>query len=211
MMAAAIVTTGRGHRDDGAALVLALIVMVAMFALATAAAQVVDLEQMAAGNDTQSLAAAYAADAALERAIQDLAIVPDWTAVLAGARVSPIWDDHTPATTSWGTALDLAALTIDLQARASTGFGTNTTRWRLFLSGPLSSLVPDAAATPAYLVAWAGDDQAEIDGDPWTDANQIVRLHACAVGPRGLRADREATLARDPETGVVRVVGWRSQ
>jgi hypothetical protein len=195
--------------DEGIAVVLALVVVLLLAALALATATATDVERMSAASEPNRLAAAYAADAALERAIQDLQAPPDWTTALNGSVTSTLRES---GATMWGQAIDLTAMTSELQAEtdAADARGADTTRWRLFLSGSLAAMVP---ARPRevlpYLVAWVGDDRAESDGNPLVDGNRTIRVHALALGPRDVRVEREAVLRRDEDGGAGRVVGWK--
>ena len=95
-------------------------------------------------------------------------------------------------------------------------WGADNPRWQPFAWGRLSTLTPRAGgANDMYLVAWVGDDPAEIDGDPQRDgvpaANAgrgIVMVIAHAYGAGGLRRAIEATItrARPADTAVV---SWR--
>jgi hypothetical protein len=195
--------------DDGVAVVLAMVVVVLIAAMAFATATMTDVERMSASSEPNRLAVAYAADAALERAIQELVPLPDWSAALSGGVVSTLRES---GTTMWGQALDLAAMTSDLQRDTNTADprGPDTTRWQMFLCGSLSAMVPDRPRDVLpYLIVWVGDDRAEHDGNAFVDGNRTIRVHARAVGPRDTRVEREAVLRRDEEGGMVRVVEWR--
>jgi Tfp pilus assembly protein PilX len=195
--------------DEGIAVVLALVVVLLLAALAFATVMTTDVERMSAASEPNRLAVAYAADAALERAIQELQAPPDWTSALGGGVTSALREG---GATMWGQSIDVTAMTSELQAEtdAAEARGADTTRWQLFLSGTLSAMVPGRPREVLpYLVAWVGDDLAESDGNPMVDSNRTIRVHARAVGPRDTRADREAVLRRDEDGGVGRVVEWR--
>lgn len=195
--------------DEGIAVVLALVVVLLLAALAFATVMTTDVERMSAASEPNRLAVAYAADAALERAIQELQAPPDWTSALGGGVTSALREG---GATMWGQSIDVTAMTSELQAEtdAAEARGADTTRWQLFLSGTLSAMVSGRPREVLpYLVAWVGDDLAESDGNPMVDSNRTIRVHARAVGPRDARADREAVLRRDEDGGVGRVVEWR--
>jgi hypothetical protein len=192
-------------RDDGSAVVLAMVVVLLLAAIAFATATTTDIERMSASGEPNRLAVAYAADAALERAMQELQAPPDWTAALNGGVTSALRES---GATMWGQSIDLAAATTELQANtdAADARGADATRWRLFLSGSLSAMVPGRPRDVlSYLIVWVGDDRAESDGNPLVDSNRTIRVHARALGPRDARVDREALLRRDEDGGVVRV------
>ena len=63
----------------------------------------------------------------------------------------------------------------ELQAvTAARPWGANNPRWRLFLYGPLASLVPLRFPPPIYVLVWAGDDGREADGAPETDGGSAT-------------------------------------
>jgi hypothetical protein len=195
--------------DEGIAIVLALLVVSLLAAVALATMTTTDVEKMSAASEPNRLAVAYAAEAALELAIQELQAPPDWTSALNGSVTSSLRESGAAV---WGQTVDLAAMTTELQADtdAAEARGADTTRWRLFLFGSLSAMVPGRPRdVRPYLIVWVGDDRAESDGDPLVDGNRTIRVHARALGPRDARVDREAVLRRDEDGGVVRVVEMR--
>ncbi|MEO8483805.1 MAG: hypothetical protein ABI634_16470 [Acidobacteriota bacterium] len=192
--------------DEGAALLLVMMVVLALSGLAFAAVSLADLEGAASANDARALAVSYAAEAAIERAIDDLAAATNWSDVLTGAVSSPLRDIDPRPRAPWADVLDIGAMTAEVQRDADVGVGPDQTRWRVFLAGPLAAMLPDTPpGVLPYLVAWVGDDRADGDGNALADANQVVRVRARALGPRGVRSDREAVLERLASTGVVRV------
>ena len=103
-------------------------------------------------------------------------------------------------------------------------WGANNPRWRLFLFGPLGSLVPLHSSPAIYLLVWVGDDGREADGAPEADGGSpteegrdVLRVHAAAFGRDGGRRAVEAELVRvcrPPEAGPpclpgIRVQSWR--
>ena len=87
-----------------------------------------------------------------------------------------------------GSVIDLHALTIERQADsdAEAPPGVEPPAWRLFEYGPISRLVPsESRRHPFYLVVWASDGR-----------EGLVRLHAAALGPSGVRARLEASVGR---------------
>jgi hypothetical protein len=183
-----------------------MIVVLVLAAIAFAAVSLADLEGAASVNDARTLGVAYAADAAVERAIDDLGTVTNWTDVLSGAVSSALRDADPRPRSPWGDVLDLSAMTMEVQGDPDVGIGPDQTRWRVFLAGPLAAMVPDVSPDVLlYVVAWVGDDEADGDGSAWVDANQALRVRARALGPRGVRADREVVIDRVAATGIVRV------
>jgi hypothetical protein len=157
----------------------------------------------------------HAAEAAAERAMQDLLVAAHWTDVLSGAVPSTFVDATLAPTLASNDRLDLVALTADVQrqSNASSSWGANNPRWRLFAYGPLAAVDGTGAVqSGAYLVTWIADDPAETDGDPSTDSNGRVSLLARAVGVHGSARIVEVTLLRTaPGRAGVRILSWRER
>jgi hypothetical protein len=156
----------------------------------------------------------YAADAGLERSIQDLLKESNWTGVLGGAIKSGFIDNGS-ATLPDGTPANLTGMTTSLQAQSDSVYGGDLNRpsWRLYSHAPLSELLPGGMVDAnTYVVVWVSDDPAEVDNDPTRDTNGIAFLHAEAFGQNGSRKVVEATIfkssATGPESGYV---GQRGQ
>ena len=81
--------------ERGAALIIALMSMMLLTALAAAVVMVTNTETMISANHRNSQEALYAADAAVERIVQDLLMTPRWNDVLAGTRAVVVhrWRD----------------------------------------------------------------------------------------------------------------------
>lgn len=199
-------------RDGGSALVLVLLAAAFALGIGLAAGILADSGTLGASSYRDGLEAFYAADAALETAQDELAQIPDWTAVLSGLVVSRLTDATRQPVAPLSGGLDLVAATALLQAQtdATAAWGANNPRWRLYAWSPLSALWPAAGPTGLlYLAVWVADDVAETDGDPGTDSNGCVRVRAVAYGRRGSRRTVEAVVERVALTGVVRQVSWR--
>ena len=193
-------------------LVIALISLVLLSALSTSLAVVMNTELRAAANYGASREAMYAADGALQIAAQELVTVADWNALLSSGALSGFVDGPPSGVRQLGdgSTVDLAQAT-NLANGEPRPWGANNPGWRLFAFGRLGSRT--------YVIAWAGDDFAENDGDPSTDgggaANPgagILAVRAEAFGVGGAHAVLEATVRRDTEPGVgptVRVLSWQ--
>jgi hypothetical protein len=55
-----------------------------------------------------------------------------------------------------------------------------------------------------YVAVWVADDPAEVDGNPLSDENGTLTLHAEAYGPSGTRKVVEVTVARTSGTEIER-------
>jgi hypothetical protein len=204
--------------EDGAALIIALMTMMLLTALGAAVIMVTNTETMISANHRNSQEALYAADAAVERVVQDLLMVPRWNDVLAGTAQSSFIDGDMTATKQlpFGGTITLccgpSSATGQLQAETDTRdlWGTNDPQWKLFAWAPMSELIPTAAIdSPIYVAVWVADDPADgtggvIDGNPALDVNGTLTLHAEALGPSGTRKIIEVTVSRTASTEIER-------
>jgi hypothetical protein len=216
------------------ALIVAVMSMLLMSALGAALVLTTSSDVLIAANFRSAHEAVYAADAALERAMDDLATIPDWNAVLDGSSQST-FNDGAPGgirTLADGSSLDLGQALNMMNCRKMTTctpsnlttdtalrpWGENNPVWRLFAYGPLSAMLPNHALdSPYYVVVMIADDPSENDGDPLHDGgiamnpgSGVLALHAEALGPRGARQIVEMTVARAaPGQGGMRVLSWR--
>src|SRR4030095_1010265 len=79
-------------REDGVALVVAMMALLLMTALGAALIMTTSSETMIANNYRNSSEALYAADAIVERAMDDLLTVSDWNGLLSGSVQSAFVD-----------------------------------------------------------------------------------------------------------------------
>ena len=79
--------------DRGVALVVALLMMMLLSALGLSLTMVTSTEERVADAYLSGSETFYAADAAFELAVQELALVPDWSRVLDGSVTSTFVDD----------------------------------------------------------------------------------------------------------------------
>jgi type IV pilus assembly PilX-like protein len=212
--------------ERGVALILVLLVMMTLSALSISLAVMVSTESRVAANYRDGIEVSYAAAAALERVLPELAAEPDLDTVLAGVSVSSFIDG--PAGLRRlpdGTFTDLRALTsivncglpmctdVDLdQVREDRPWGLNNPRWQLYAYGPSTALGADRARV--YAIVWVADDPSETDMDPFIDGGGAenpgrgrLSITAHAYGPAGTRRMVEATVARDARG--MRVLSWR--
>lgn len=203
--------------EEGTALIIALMSMMLLTALGAAVIMVSRTETAIANNYRNSQEALYAADAAIERVVQDLLMVPRWNDILANDPAtagvaftkSGFIDGAATAqkTLPGGGRLRLTSATTELQTATDTAnlWGANNPQWRLFAWGPLSDLANDIAIdSPMYVAVWVADDPADNDGLPLIDKNGVLTLHAEAIGPGGTRKVIEVTVARTSGTEIER-------
>jgi hypothetical protein len=219
------------RRADGVVLVAVLLVTLLMSALGAALVLVTSSETAIAANFLSGQEARYAAAAAAERALVDMAATPDWSQLLDGTVRSTFVDGLPFGTRALadGSTLDFAEIVnlanchkttvcdaAEMDAlTADRPWGVNNPRWRLFSYGWLRDVLPAGAIDSAcYTVVLIGDDPSETDGDPSRDGLPpspgagVVELRAYAFGPRGARRLIDLTVGRT-STGSPRVISWR--
>ena len=215
----------RLRNEDGAALIIALMSMMLLTAMAAAVVMVTNTETMIVANHRNSQEALYAADAAVERVVQDLLMIPRWNDVLAGSVQSSFIDGPMTDIKQLGAAgqilLCCGTNTATKQLQDDTDtlnlWGANNPQWRLFTWAPLSSILQSTPIdSPFYVAVWVADDPADAvpgaqgepgmtpDGNPLSDANGTLTLHAEAIGPTGTRKVVEVTVARTSSTEIER-------
>ena len=158
--------------------------MLLLTALAAVVVMVSSTEVKIAGNYNNAQETLYAADAAVERVVQDLLLVPRWNDILAGTVQSALIDGPTTGLKTMpggGTVVLCCGATsatgqLQAQTDALNQWGTNSPKWKLFAYGPLRDMLPDVAMdSPSYIAVWIADDPADgvdlatPDGDPLAD------------------------------------------
>ena len=195
--------------EKGAALIIALMAVMLLTALGAAVVMVTNTETSISANYKNSVEALYAADAAVERVVQDLLMVPRWNDILGGSAQSAFVNGSASAnvTLPGGGKMKLTNATAQLQAEsdAAATWGANNPQWRLFAWGPINEMLPNSNIdSPMYVAVWIADDPAETDGNPAADTNGTLTLHAEAYGPAGTRKVIEVTVARTSSTEIER-------
>ena len=219
-------TLDRFSREDGTALIIALMATMLLTALGMTLVLTSNTETMISSNYRNSQEALYAADAAVERVVQDLLLIPRWNDILAGngsitqtcSGVSPFtpvsqtlsgFIDTTtaPIVPNSGQQINLLNTSCTLQKATDTLnlWGTNNPVWRLFSYGEMRDVLSDNALDSSmYVAVWVADDPADNDGNPAADTNGTLTLHAEAYGPSGTRKVIEVTVARTSSTEIER-------
>jgi hypothetical protein len=222
----------RRNPERGVALIIVLLVMLTLSALALALALLTSTETRVAAAYRDGLEVLYATDAAVERAIRDLAMERDIDSVLSGLTTSSFIDGP-PGSRMLpdGTSTDLHSLTAmvscgstvcsddDLDAEGDDRpWGPNNPRWRLYAYGSVEAWASGPIRVPkVYQVVWVADDPSETDGDPMRDGGGVegtenpgrgrVSLLAHGYGRTGTRRIVEATVMLDDDGA--RLVSWR--
>ena len=176
-------------------------------------------ETLIAASYRHAQEASYGAEAALERALHDLAAIPDWSHAwsrAAGQRhVASTW-------TRWrrvrpdGRRSTWRALTAERQRESDDSdgpamFGADNPQWRLFAHAADTALclhhLGRTAHLPLYLVVWVADDESDGDGDPARDATGECWFMREAFGVGGARRAVEAGVARSGDGDLRVLVG----
>ena len=228
---------GRRVGDErGAALITALMAMLLLTALGLALVLTTTTETMIAGNFRNGQEALYAADAGLERSMQDLLTVPDWNTILAGGHDLGLhrWPgqrDPQPARRLGARShagdqygqlrQDVHLLGVrDDHDHRGPPVGPEQPPRTLYAYGPVNDLVPTGTVnSPMYVVVWVCDDQSENDNDPTKDGNAqtnpgtgVLALRAEAFGPSNTHKVIEVTVARTNSIEIQRgYTGQRGQ
>ncbi len=222
--------------ERGVALIIALMTMLLLTALGVALVLTTTTESRISGNFRDGSEGLYAADAAIERVIQELLTVPDWNTILNGTVQSSFIDGAAGGTRTLpnGTSFDLTEATnmvrcgkvttcgnADMDAvTPERPWGTNNPRWQAYAYAPVNDMLPTGTLnSPFYVVVWVGDDPSENDGKPLVDGNTaankgtgVITLLARAYGPGGVQRTVEVTVARTDTTEIERgYTGQRGQ
>ena len=202
--------------ERGAAVIMALLVMVLLATIGAALVTLTMTEVLIASSHRHGLEAANGAEAALERAFGDLATMLDWSSTLAappGNAVATFSDTATVATAPDGRRLDLAVLTAERQRESDLVegpgvFGADAPQWRLFGHTSSERLYGRNDDPPLYLVIWVADDGWDGDGATDRDANGTIVLYAQAFGSRGARRAVQASIRRSAD-GALELRTWQ--
>jgi hypothetical protein len=210
--------------------------MTLMLALGTALILTTTTESKIVANFRNNSESLYAADAALERSLDDLLTIPDWNTLLNGTSKSALVDGPPTGnrTLADGTVLNLDEVLnlancekitpcsqADMQADTTARpWGQNNPQWQLFAYGKMNDMLPQGGInSPYYVIVLVGDDPSETDNDPLHDgggaANPglgVLSMRAEAFGPKGSHKVVELTIARTNTTELERgYTGQRGQ
>ena len=215
------------------AVIAALVTTLIMSALGAALVLTSSSDTRIAANFRDAQEGLHAADAALHLALDELAVMGDWSLALRGTTRSAFVDGSLGRRTlADGSVLDLAAIANLANCRRATTcsassltavtstrpWGVDNPVWQVFAYGSVAGLVQGPAlASSFYTVVMIADDPAENDGDPFADGDgaanpgsHTLTVRAESFGPRGAHRTIEATVARsvtDPST--IFLVTWQ--
>lgn len=225
------------RRQNGVAMLVAMMAMLLMTALGIALVMTTSSETIIAGNYRSAGEALYAADAGLERAMEDLLTVPDWNSLLSGATQSAFIDGAPSGSRTLpdGSLIDLgqalnvancqkvgACSNADMDAiTTDRPWGVNNPRWQLYAYGKLSDMMPTNSINSSYyVIVMVADDPSENDGNPLVDGSNpltnpgsgVLALRAEAFGPHGAHKIIEMTVSKTDTTKLERgYTGQRGQ
>ena len=190
--------------ERGAALLIAILTTLLLSAIAASLVYVSTTETLISAAFRHGEETSNAADAALERALLDLDLLPDWSVALLPppATAGSFSDGQMQFAAPDGRRIDLGQLTLQRQRDSdatygSHSFGADSPQWRLYAHSSLGDLLPAGSiAQPAYLVVWIADDGWDGDGNPARDTNGRLLIRAEAYGGGGARRAFEASVGR---------------
>lgn len=207
--------------SEGGALIATLMVMALLGTLGAALVLVVSTESVTTANYAAAQQVLYAADAGVERTVGELRLLASWRNVPARSSSSTDLNDGlTLARAPDGASLDLVRLTARRQGESDALYPNTPDRpaWRLFGHASMNQMVDSTAIALPYVAIWIADDPDDLDGDPTTDTNDVIVVHAAAFGVRGGHREVEATFRREEamDAGLpgvmrsdVRLIAWR--
>lgn len=203
------------QREDGVALLVALLATTLLAALGLALVLATTTESRVAANFRGSHESFYAATAIAELVLDDLLALPDWNLVVSGSAASTFVDGAPTGTRtlSDGTSLDLGGIVnmancqktvscsdADMNAVSpDRPWGPNNPRWRLVAYGRVDSMLPPGAiVSPYYVTLMAAADPSNEPG--------VLALRAEAFGPGGGHKAIELLVARS--AAAPRLLVW---
>ncbi len=190
-------------------LVMSLMAVTLLTALGSAMIATTLTETAIAASFRHASETFHAAEGAVAVAVQELAGISDWEAVLNGEETSRFVDGPADGNRTVGAVtLDLAQVTADVNTSAAGGSGGAV--YRLYAYGRLADLVSAAGQPAIYVLVWVADLQGpggQEEGGP-----PVLGLIARAYGPTGSRravAMRMFRTTGDVEaTGALRIASW---
>ena len=212
--------------EEGAAVLMAMMAVLLMTAIGTALIVSSSSETVMAAHFQEGVEGRYAAGVMLERGLDDLLAMGDWSAATAGLVQSP-WVDGPPRGTrsiSGGSTIDLTEVlnlancqksaacsqTDMVEATRDRPGGQGHPDWKQYAYAPLSDVLEGVTVDSHFYVLLL------VGSGP---AANLLAVRAEAFGPRGAHAVVEATAGRpaaaekdyngEPVQDYVKVLSWR--
>ena len=196
-------------RDDhGVALVIVMMTITLLTALGTALTLATIAETAIAANFRDATEAFYAAEAAVEFAMQEVAAVSNWSDVISAPGQSAFVDGPADGLRTVGAVtLDLADATRDLNAVAPGPPGAASPAWVLYAFGRFRDLVPSSPSrSQIYVAVWVAD-RSDLT-DEGLSAPTALSILGQAYGPRGGRRTVETVVVQEGASAI-RARAWR--
>jgi hypothetical protein len=196
------------HHENGVALVIVMMTITLLTALGAALTLATITETAIAANYRDATEALYAAEAAVEFAMQEIAAVPDWSDVISESGRSAFVDDPADGIRTVGAVtLDLTQETRDVNAIAAAAPGAASPARVLYAFGRFQDLVPSSLSrSQIYVAVWVAD-RSETPGDE-TSVPEALSILGQAYGPQGSRRSVEAIVTK-ADTSTIRALSWR--
>jgi hypothetical protein len=216
--------------DRGIALIVVVLATLLMSAIGAALVVNTSSETLITGNFRRAAQTQYAADAALELAVSELADA-SWDLALSGAARSSFVDGPSSGDRRLGNGVEVNLTRIlnrancqklttcsdsDMNAVTSERpWGFKNPRWTFYAHGPVNALSAELHNPCCYIAAMVADDTSDNDLNPWMDGSEptnpgagVLVVRAEAFGPRRAHAVRTATISR--KGGRLRILSWRN-
>jgi hypothetical protein len=150
----------------------------------------------------------YAAEGAVEFAMQEVAAVSDWHDLVASPGRSAFVDGPAAGQRITGpVTIDLGDVTADVNAAGAGATGGADSAWILYAFGPFRDLAPSSVRrSQIYVVVWVADRSGTAGGD--TSMPEALSILGQAYGGRGSRRTVEVVVERD-SAGLMQTRLWR--
>jgi hypothetical protein len=200
----------RRSAQQGAALLLSLMLVLAMGVAVAALVPLATTERLLARVAREAAVCRYAAEAIAWYAVAELQAAGDWNTVLNGSRPPSFSDVTRVPTLAGGLRVDLDGFGAAFPATEPGAWGANRPRWRLLAWGPARNLARGVIVPEVYVAVWVADDERDGDGDPERDTNGRVHVRGEAFGPvRGRRSTLLTVERQAPAPAALRLVDWQ--
>ncbi len=196
------------RRDSGVALVMVMMTITLLTALGSALTLATIAETAIAANYRDATETFYAAEAAVEFAMQEVAAAPDWADVVAAPGRAAFVDGPAAGRRTIGSVtLDLGDATTDVNAAAAGASASTDPDWLLYAFGRFRDLVPSSVRrSQIYVMVWVADRSGGPSGE--ASVPEALSILGQAYGGRGSRRTVEVVVERDG-AGLVQRRLWR--
>lgn len=193
----------RQEAEQGIALVVTVLAVLVLSPLAGALIMLSSMETRVTANHRRALQALYAADAALNWAVEELRGTPAWAAVRAGSSRSSLRVGAHRLQLADGSTWDLDQRTLQLTRLGAGPRQVGRGRqWRLYAHGPVAALLPrHPSGGLLWLAVWVADA-----GGAGPD--ELLVVHAAVAGPRHVRRAVQAAVRRSPALRPAVIESW---